>query len=497
MLNLQQRLSQQQKLSPQQIQYIKLLQLPTLALEQRIKAELEVNPLLEEGEEEDPEEDTAEESSDATDVADASEETPPEPESREEEYDWDEYINSPEDLYGHKAAVDQGSEEDRREMPMPARVGLAESLMQQLIFLDLDDVERIVAEQIIGSIDEDGYLRRTLESIQDDLAFNHGMMVEIDAIEEVLRRVQRLDPVGVAARDLKECLLVQLDVLPKRTPGRTVALEMLRKTYKSFTMKHYDQIMTKLDVTVEELKEAYELIQRLDPKPGEGEFSAQQNYITPDFVVEVQDNDFVITLNGGNAPELRISTTYRKMLETVSVDQKRGTAGAHYDTETRNFLRSKLETAKWFINSIHQRRQTLLKVMHALVELQADFFRLGEGNLKPMILKDVAEKISMDISTVSRVVNGKYVQTEFGVYELKYFFSEGLATESGEEVSNKEIRAIIEQLISKEDKRKPLSDQALAEALEKRGFHVARRTVTKYREQLNIPVARMRKELIL
>lgn len=296
MLNLQQRLSQQQKLSPQQIQYIKLLQLPTLALEQRIKAELEINPLLEEGEEEDPEEETTEEPQETTDDDDAHEDAP-EPDTHEEEYDWDEFLNAPEDLYGHKAAVDQGDEEDRREMPMPARVGLAESLMQQLIFLDLDDVERIVAEQIIGSIDEDGYLRRTLESIQDDLAFNHGMMVEIEAIEHVLQRVQRLDPVGVAARDLKECLLVQLDVLPKRTPGRTVALEMLRKTYKSFTMKHYDQIMTKLDVTVEELKEAYELIQRLDPKPGEGEFSAQQNYITPDFMVEVQDDDFVITLN--------------------------------------------------------------------------------------------------------------------------------------------------------------------------------------------------------
>lgn len=496
MLNLQQRLSQQQKLSPQQIQYIKLLQLPTLALEQRIKAELEINPLLEEGEEEDPEEEASDETPESIEASEAQEDAPT-AESAEDDYDWDEYINAPEDLYGHKAAVDQGDEEDRREMPMPARVGLAEALTQQLIFIDLDDVERIVAEQIIGSIDEDGYLRRTLESIQDDLAFNHGMMVEIDAIEDVLRRVQRLDPVGVAARDLKECLLVQLDVLPVRTPGRKVALEMLRKTYKSFTMKHYDQIMTKLDVTVEELKEAYELIQRLDPKPGEGAFSAQQNYITPDFMVDVQENDFIITLNGSNAPELRISTTYRKMLETVSVDQKRGTAGAHYDTETRNFLRAKLETAKWFINSIHQRRQTLLKVMHALVELQSEFFRLGEGNLKPMILKDVAEKIGMDISTVSRVVNGKYVQTEFGVYELKYFFSEGLSTESGEEVSNKEIRAIIEQLISKEDKRKPLSDQALAEALEKRGFHVARRTVTKYREQLNIPVARMRKELIL
>lgn len=500
MLNLQQKQSLQQKLSPQQIQYIKLLQLPTLALEQRIKAEMEINPLLEEGAEEEAElsdeQDIREELNEAEEIRDA--DVREEEGDKEEEFDWEELLNNQDDLYGYKARVDH-SDEDDREMPMPSRESMVEHLRDQLAFLDLDEEEEIIAEQIIGSIDEDGYLRRPLESIIDDIMFNHGIMLTDDDVERVLRKVQQLDPVGIGARDLKECLLVQLHSLPDDAGGRDVAISMLEESYKAFTMKHFSSIMKKLDCDEEDLKDAYELIQhRLNPKPGEGEFTAQQNYITPDFSVRYVDGDFIITLNGRNAPELRISRQYRNMLHKIAAEKKKKKAAANgVDDETKKFLKNKFESARWFINSINQRRHTMTKVMHAIVELQDDFFKYGEGYLKPMILKDIAEIIDMDISTVSRVVNGKYVQTEFGVYELKYFFSEGLTTDSGEEVSNKEVKAIIEGIIEKEDKTKPLSDQKIADLLEDRGFQIARRTVTKYREQLSIPVARLRKEIVL
>ena len=495
MLNLQQKQSLQQKLSPQQIQYIKLLQLPTLALEQRIKAELEANPVLEEGEMED-EDEIAGNEGDETPDAEAQDTDAPE-DNPDEEFDWDEFLNSPDDLYGYKARVDHSAEEDDREIPMPHQRSLAENLREQLLMLDLDDHEELVAEQIIGSVDEDGYLRRPIESILDDIMFNQGLMLTEDDVERVLGRIQRLDPVGIAARDLRECLLVQLEALPSDVPGRDHALEMLRDAYKAFTMKHFDQIMRKLGIDEAELKEAYDLIRSLNPKPGEGEFAAQTNYVTPDFTVEIVDDEFVISLNGRNAPELRINRHYRNMWNDLSADRQKRKAANGAAEETRQFLKQRMESARWFINSINQRRATMLKVMTAIVKLQEEFFRNGEGHLRPMILKDVAERIGMDISTISRVVNGKYVQTEWGVYELKYFFSEGLTTDSGEEVSNKEVKAIIEGIIAEESKAKPLSDQAIADMLEERGFQIARRTVTKYREQLNIPVARLRKQIVL
>jgi RNA polymerase sigma-54 factor len=377
---------------------------------------------------------------------------------------------------------------------------MAEHLTDQLSFLTLSETDHLIAEQIIGSVDEDGYLRRPLESIIDDIMFNHGMMLTDEDVERVLKGIQQLDPVGIASRDLRECLLVQLYSMPDDIPGLEVAIRMLERAYKAFTMKHFDSIMKKLDVSSNELKEAFDLIQRLNPKPGEGEFTAAQNYITPDFTVLFDEGDFYITLNNGNTPQLRISWQYRQMLHQISADKKRNNGNAvknGIDTETKQFLRGKLESARWFINSINQRRQTMMKVMRAIVEIQEEFFKFGEGYLKPMILKDVAEKIQMDISTVSRVVNGKYVQTEFGVYELKYYFSEGLSTDSGEEISNKEVKAIIESIIEREEKRKPLSDQKIAKMLEDKGFQIARRTVTKYREQLGIPVARLRKEIVL
>ncbi|HET6567481.1 MAG TPA: RNA polymerase factor sigma-54 [Rhodothermales bacterium] len=505
MLNLQQKQSLQQKLSPQQIQYIKLLQLPTLALEQRIKAEMEINPLLEEGAEEEleetaNEEEAGDEEPETEEAQAAKEEETREEERKEEDYDWDEYLNSAEDLYGYKARVDDSDDEDRREMPLPAGTSMAEHLYDQLAFLALDEPEQVIAEQIIGSIDDDGYLRRPIDSIIDDIIFNQGMIVSEMDVERVLKRVQQLDPVGIGSRSLQECLLVQLYSLPEDTPGVDAAIRMLEEAYKAFTMKHFEAIQKKLNVSGEELKEAFDIIQRLNPKPGEGEFSAQQNYITPDFSVQFVENEFVITLNGRNAPQLRISRQYVQMLQQLSDDKKRGRPAASNNgigTEAKVFLKNKMEAARWFINSINQRRHTMMKVMHAIVELQQDFFKYGEGHLRPMILKDIAERISMDISTVSRVVNGKYVQTEFGVYELKYFFSEGLSTESGEEISNKEVKAIIETIIAGEDKKRPLSDQKIAKMLEKRGFQIARRTVTKYREQLGVPVARLRKEIVL
>ncbi len=502
MLHLQQRQSLQQKLSPQQIQYIKLLQLPTLALEQRIKAELETNPLLEEGEEgEELDERTDDEASDDP-VAAADErddlDLPTAPEAtRDEDYDWDEFLHASEDLYGHKAQVDQGDDDDRRETPITAGSSVSDYVLEQLTFAHLSEPDHVVAEQIIGSVDEDGYLRRSLDSIVDDVMFNHGLNVSDADIERVLAVVQRLDPVGFAARDLQECLVVQLEMLPLRTPGRDDALRVLQKAYKAFTMKHFEQIKARLNLSSEALKTAFDLITRLNPKPGEGDIQASQNYVVPDFTVDVVDDEFVISLNNRNTPPLRISREYRQMLEELSADQKRERPKERIDGETKNFLKTRVESAKWFIHSIQQRRQTMLKVMSAIVELQAEFFREGEGNLRPMILKDVAERIGMDISTISRVVNGKYVQTEFGVYELKYFFSEGLSTDSGEEVSNKEVRAIIDRIIMAEDKRHPLSDQHIAEMLEKQGFNIARRTVTKYREQLGVPVARMRKEIVV
>ena len=495
MLNLRQNQSLQQKLSPQQIQYIKLLQLPTLALEQRIKAEMEQNPLLEEGEEEDDlgldGDDRDEPTSDADDDDLPSDNTE---DSSDDEFDWDEFLNAPDDLYGYKAQVDRSAEEEERDTPMASMSSLAEGLRDQVGLLDLDDTEELVADQIIGSIDEDGYLRRPTESILDDVMFNYGVMIDEADVERVLSKIQRLDPVGIAARDLRECLLVQLDVMGDEVDGRENAIDMLRDAYKAFTMKHFDAIMRKLGIDEHDLKEAYDLVRSLDPKPGEGDFAQQTNYITPDYTVERDGDDFRISLNGRNAPELRVNRHYRDMWNDLSAKSTKGDDKA---SETKDFLKTRMESARWFISSIQQRRNTLLRVMEALVQVQRDFFEHGEGHLRPMILKDIADIIKMDISTVSRVVNGKYVQTEYGVYELKHFFSEGITGDDGEEVSNKEVKALLERIVDKEDKARPWSDQKLADLLKEEGFPIARRTVTKYREQLGVPVARLRRQIVL
>jgi len=491
-LTQQQKLSQQLKISPQVIQYIKLLQLPTLALEQRIIQEMELNPLLEEGlSEDEPRNEENEER--------AEQDGEGEGESAADDFDWDEYLNPADDLYGYKANVEGSTDENYGEMPAQYFASLSEHLLEQIGHQDFGRKEYLIAEQIIGSIDEDGYLRRSLEAISDDVMFNSGIMPSEEEVEAVLFKVQRFDPVGIAARDLRECLLVQLYVMPNDEPGLETAIKMLQKCYQQFAMKHFDVIMRRLDIDEAELKDAYDLIKRLNPKPGEGLFRPSENYITPDFVVEYTNGEIVISLNGKNLPQLRISRGYRQMWESLAARKKGGGAKVtkNKDDAARDFLRAKIESARHFIENLNKRRQTMLKVMHAIVLLQEDFFKFGEGHLKPMILNDIAKRIDMDISTVSRVVSNKYVQTEWGVYELKYFFSEGLATESGEEVSNKEIRSLIQQIIEGENKAKPLSDQRLVELLAERGYHIARRTVTKYREHMNIPVARLRKQIVL
>ena len=499
---LSQKQSLQQRLSPQQIQYIKLLQLPTLALEQRVKEELEINPVLEEVDRgnEDPyaerDDDTREK--DETDPVDSN-----------DDIDWDELLHGDErDSYKTSSG---GSDEDWRDLPKPYRETQLEGLEKQVALLPLNDREVLIADQILGSIDPDGYFRREISSIVDGIAFNQAVLVTEDEVEAVLKRIQRLDPAGIAARNLRECLLVQLEVLEGAHPAVETATKMLRDEWVSFEKKHFDKIKNRLHIDDEQLKQAYELVQGLDPKPGHGDDSLPSDnaYVTPDFEVkfqpamdgdsdtsgedgDVEDGEFIITLSSRNVPPLRISPQYKRMWDDLKQQGRKKNTEMR---ETQAFIKGKIESARWFIESIVQRQHTLLNVMRTIVALQEEFFKYGKG-LRPMILKDIADRIHMDISTVSRVVNGKYVQTPFGVFELKYFFNEGLETEDGEEVSNRVVKNYLQEIIDAEDKRKPLSDQELVEALKQKGYKIARRTISKYREQLNIPVARLRKQII-
>lgn len=621
MLSLTQKQSQQQKLTPQQLQYLKLLQLSAIALEQRVKEELELNPLLEESE-------------GGEVVADG-------PEERESDIDWDEIMPQGEYEGYSSGQRTKNRDEDSPDIPQPAEESLLDQLLIQLRMQSLTDDLLALAEEILGNIDADGYLRRDLSEIVDDLnrflfetgnvsypspslAAQHsfasyddalgeqpfgrerlhisrsedasvhegngvdaaaedivaGMsadVVEEDIPEEVasekqertisdlsleemanlpieelarilergtaspgngssgqngadngasganvvdmtvagaaeiqepdgytpealftvadaerlLYRIQRLEPPGIGSRDLQECLLVQLEVMEIDTPDVHLAYRIVKDAFHEFTMKHFEKICRKLECSEDELRDAIEVIVSLNPKPGEGSITiAGGNYVTPDFQVVWHGEEFVIVPNDRFIPTLRINANYREMLSGRGKKKKEG-----IDRSTRKFLREKLESAKWFIASIHQRRQTMLKIMRAIVELQIDFFRHGPNHLKPMIYKDIAERIGMDISTVCRVVNGKYVQTDYGVFELRYFFSEALETVWGEEVSNKVVKSKIKDLIDAEDKNRPLSDEAISERMKEQGYNVARRTVAKYREQMNISVARLRRSL--
>jgi len=501
-LDLKQLLSQ--KLSPQQIQFIKLLQIPTAELETRIKEEMEVNPALEEGDEEmDRTEDNEADSNDDFDSDDSLDEdfddnrdedrTNPEDDYSQENNDIDlgDYIHDDE-IAGYKMQGDGPGEEDDREMPMAGTSTLTDALLDQLGFLNLDEKQHAIGEQLIGSIDNDGYIRRDLSAIANDLAFSQNIEVSLEEIEAVLREIQTFDPPGIAARDLQECLLLQLE---RREPDyeTEIAERIIAETFDEFTKKHYARIQSRLDIDDDELKEALNIILKLNPKPGgSAPGLGKAQYIIPDFIITNDNGALNITLNARNAPDLRVSRSYSEMFDAYD-------KGAKKDKKLKEavtFVKQKLDAAKWFIDAIKQRQNTLLRTMGSIVRYQHDFFLDGdETKLRPMILKDIATEIDMDISTVSRVANSKWVQTEFGVYPLKHFFSEGIATDSGEDASSREVKQILKDVIDKESKKKPLSDDKLEKILNEKGYNIARRTVAKYREQLNIPVARLRKEL--
>ncbi|SHO63366.1 RNA polymerase factor sigma-54 [Algoriphagus zhangzhouensis] len=481
-LHLSQSLSQ--KLSPQQIQFIKLLQVPTAELDARIEEELEVNPALEEGREE-KEESTQEE------FEDSYEDDVP---TDDRDINLDEYLDDEYGGYKMQGDGNYNSDEEDREIPISSQASLHEQLIQQLNYLKLDERQKIIGQQLIGSIENDGYIRRDLEAIINDLAFSQNIETDIDELEEILRKIQSFDPAGIASRNLQECLILQLE--RKEHPDDPVilhALRILHDCFEEFTKKHYSKIQRKCELTEEETKDAVNLITKLNPKPGGiSDGLVRTQYIIPDFILTNNSGKLEISLNSKNAPELRISRSYADMFDAYDKSDKKDKKLK----DTVTFVKQKLDAAKWFIDAIKQRQNTLLRTMEAILQYQKDFFLDGdETNLRPMILKDIAEKIDMDISTVSRVANSKAIQTEFGVYPLKYFFSEGISTDSGEDVSNREVKSVLQGMVDEEDKKKPLSDDKLVKMLNKKGYNIARRTVAKYREQLQIPVARLRKEL--
>lgn len=490
---LQQSLQQKllQKLSPQQIQLMKLLQVPTAILDERIKEEIEENPALEQGEEGHEDEYENDEF--------ASENEEYEIDGSTDDYeniDISEYVHDGDDEVGDYRLRDNNypEQDDNKVAPHRVETSFMELMQQQLGMLNLDEQQQKVAEQIVGSLDDDGYLRREISSIIDDLAFRQNIMTDEEEIASLLLQIQQFDPPGVGARNLQECLLLQLE--RKTGEGKSVelAIKVLEKYFDEFTKKHYEKIQKALGISDEELREVISQIVRLNPKPGGTleESGKSSNYIIPDFFIVNNNGRLELTLNSKNAPDLRISEGYRDMLK----DYEKGSKKDKRQKEAVLFIKQKIDSAKWFIDAIKQRQNTLMNTMEAIMNYQHDFFVSGdETGLRPMILKDIAEKTNLDISTVSRVANSKFVQTEFGTYRLKFFFSESLQTDSGEEVSTREVKKILTDLIGEESKKHPYSDEKLTEMLQEKGYNIARRTVAKYREQLNIPVARLRKIL--
>lgn len=477
-LSLQQRLLQ--KLSPQQIQVIKLLEIPAMQLEQRIKSELEENPILELIENEDAPENYEEES----------DESP-----GDDEFSLEDYMNE-EDIPNYRLTTNNYSKDDKQvDIPYSSGVSFHDSLIDQLRLTYLSDEEKQVAEYIIGNIDEDGYLRRDLVNMADDLAFHMNLDVSMKDLERYLEIIQDFDPPGIGARSLQECLLLQIE--RKRGNDSTcLAAKIIQDNFEEFTRKHYDKILKKYEVSEEELKEAIDEILKLNPKPGSSysnPMSRSSQVIVPDFLLDNVDGELQLSLNQKNAPDLQLNSTYLDLMKSYSGNK---TMPLRDKKEAMSFMKQKLDSAKWFIDAIRQRQQTLMVTMSEIIKFQEEFFQDGdEAKLKPMILKDIADRTGLDISTISRVSNSKYIQTHFGIYPLKYFFSEGMQTESGEEVSTREIKKILKECIDNEDKRHPVTDEQLAAILKEKSYIVARRTVAKYREQLGIPVARMRKEL--
>ena len=464
---------------------MKMLQIPTMELDQRIKEEMEVNPALEEG---------SEESESADDEQSEDQQEEQETENKEEdEIDLSDYFDD-DDIPDYKLRVNNHSADDEeRDTPLGAGRTFQDLLFAQLGMTELDEDQRLLAEYLIGNLDENGYLRRELAAVANDLAFSMNISATVADLEEVLVVIQDLDPPGVGARDLRECLLIQIKRSEVRNADTIMAEKVLVKYFDEFTKKHYEKIAKRLDIEEAELKPAIDLILHLNPKPGNSMIEAARTvqHIVPDFLLISEDEELKLTLNARNAPELRISREYREMMQHYAKAKVKDAK----EKEALLFVKQKIDSAKWFIDAIRQRNDTLLYCMQAIVDYQKEFFLSGdETKLKPMILKDIADMVGMDISTISRVANSKHIQTNFGTYLLKYFFSESLSTDDGEEVSSREVKQILKDAIEAEEKRKPLPDEKLMELLNEKGYNIARRTVAKYREQLGIPVARLRKE---
>ena len=463
-----------QKLSPQQIQMIKLLELPALQLEQRIKQEIEENPVLDEEVEAKKEEE--------------GEEKP--------DFSIDEYLRD--DVPAYKSYVNNFSKEDSSDRPLyiADRLTFHEYLDEQLGYKPLSDRQRALADYLIGSLDDDGYLRRELEFLADDIAFSTGIETDEKELEAALKVIQKLEPVGVGARNLQECLLLQINTITDPTPAQKLAKIILTNYFEEFTKKHYEKMQHQLGISLDDFRAAIEEITSLTPRPGNMYAGGNVNVtptITPDFLLDYQNGVFDLQLSYANVPEMKISRKYLDMVKELSAKKDRQSES---EKETIQFVKHKIESAKWFISAIKQRHNTLMQTMKAILDYQHDYFVDGDQTkLRPMILKDIADRTGLDVSTISRVVNSKYIQTHFGIFSLKTLFSEAMQTESGEEVSSYEIKKILTDCIDSEDKRKPLTDETLMEILNDKGYRIARRTVAKYREMLNIPVARLRKEL--
>ncbi len=472
-INQKQVLSLQQKLSPQQIQMIKLLELPAVQLEQRIKQEIEDNIVLEE------EERSAED-----------EEQPP------QQISFDEYLRE-DDTPSYKSRINNFSKDDKqRPVYLTEGRSLQEYLVEQLGYRNLPERDLRLAVYLIGSIDEDGYLRRDLESVADDIAFTMGLETTAEELERLLGIIHELEPAGIGARDLRECLLLQMAQMPVNTRPRRLARKILTSYFDEFVKKHYEKLMARLQISEADFRDAIAEIRHLSPKPGnlyaEGGTDTTP-YIIPDFILDYQDGRFNLSLNSYNVPEVRVNRRYMEMIrEMVGSDGR----VREKDKEAIQFVKNKIDSAKWFISAIKQRHDTLMRTMQTILDYQQEYFKDGDkSKLRPMILKDIADRTGLDVSTISRVVNSKYVQTQFGIILLKSLFSEAMQTDSGEEVSSYEIKNILQQCIDEEDKRRPLTDETLMDILNSKGYRIARRTVAKYREMLGIPVARLRKQI--
>ncbi|GAL60926.1 RNA polymerase factor sigma-54 [Algibacter lectus] len=474
-----------QKLSPQQIQLMKLIQLPTQAFEQRLKQELEENPALEGGKEEND--------SDYDSDLDNSDDINDNDSISAEDINVDEYLSDDEIPDYRTQANNYSADDEEKTMPYAAGTSFTQHLINQLNTYRLSEEERDIAEFLVGSVDESGYIRRELSDIMDDLAFTQNVYTEEENIEKVLKIVHQLDPAGVGARNLQECLSIQLHRKDK-TPDTELAIYIIDSAFDQFTKKHYKKLLQKFNITEEQLKDAIKEIEHLNPKPG-GSYAGNNRiveHVVPDFAIKIVDGELELTLNGRNAPELHVSREYNNML--TGYKESKDKSKSQKDAVV--FIKQKLDAAKWFIEAIKQRQQTLFVTMSSIMHYQSEYFLTGdERNLKPMILKDIADEISMDVSTVSRVANSKYVDTPYGTKLIKEFFSESMKNDQGEDVSTREIKKILETVIEEENKKKPLTDETLASILKEKGYPIARRTVAKYREQLDIPVARLRKKI--